>query len=31
VQDQIVNQLMKKFPNFAVRKTQVYTNPIRYY
>ena len=31
VQDQIVNQLIKKFPNFAVRKTQIYTNPIRYY
>ncbi|MDD4919129.1 MAG: Nif3-like dinuclear metal center hexameric protein [Bacteroidales bacterium] len=31
VQDQIVNQLIKKFPTFAVRKTEIFTNPIRYY
>lgn len=31
VQDQICNELIKKFPTFAVRKTQIYTNPIRYY
>ncbi len=31
IQDQVVNQLIKKFPTFAVRKTQICTNPIRYY
>jgi putative NIF3 family GTP cyclohydrolase 1 type 2 len=31
VQDQICNELMKNFPTFAVRKTRINTNPIRYY
>ncbi len=31
VQDQIFNVLRKKFPTFAVRKTRINTNPIRFY
>jgi dinuclear metal center YbgI/SA1388 family protein len=29
--DQLVNKLQKKFTTFAVQKTKVYTNPVRYY
>jgi len=31
VQDQIFHVLRKKFPTFAVRKTRINTNPIRFY
>jgi dinuclear metal center YbgI/SA1388 family protein len=29
--DQLVNELQKKFTTFAVQKTRVYTNPVRYF